>query len=367
MHFKLVDTSYSKDDVVILLKDLTGGISAQSTEEREQAIQSGVHYSEMLPLEYKPTQEYMDIYSELLNKTKNSIAGYIKILSDRLMHTHNNEFVIVSLARAGIPIGILVKRYIKKAYGVDIPHYSISIIRGKGIDMNAMEYIRGIHPDVSKYQFLDGWTGKGAIKNQLNEAIKELKQLNIAWDKINPSLAVLADPAHISEIYGTREDIIIPSSCLNSTVSGLVSRTILRDDLINTETEFHGAVYFGNLIKEDKSAEFINEIEAEFDNITEFQASTEFNDKETGLEVAERVSDKYGIYDITKVKPGIGETTRVLLRRVPWCVIINTRYKDSPDLIHINRLCEEKGIDIIYEDIGGYKTCGIIKDLSADA
>ena len=49
-------------------------------------------------------------------------------------------------------------------------------------------------------------------------------------------LAVLADPGVCAPILGTRDDFLIPSACLNSTVSGLVSRTVLRDDLIGPHT-----------------------------------------------------------------------------------------------------------------------------------
>ncbi len=42
--------------------------------------------------------------------------------------------------------------------------------------------------------------------------------------------------------FGTREDFLIPSACLNSTVSGLVSRTVLNDDLIGP-ADFHGAKF----------------------------------------------------------------------------------------------------------------------------
>ena len=45
-------------------------------------------------------------------------------------------------------------------------------------------------------------------------------------------IAVLADPGGCVRTYGTRDDFLIPSACLNSTVSGLVSRTVLRADLI---------------------------------------------------------------------------------------------------------------------------------------
>ena len=54
--------SYKDDDVCLLLKDITGLVQPQSTEEREKLIQSGKHYCEMLPIEYVPTKEYMDIY-----------------------------------------------------------------------------------------------------------------------------------------------------------------------------------------------------------------------------------------------------------------------------------------------------------------
>ena len=62
----LVNTSYSKDDVEILLQDVKGKIPVLDTLEREKLNQSGVHYSEMLPLEYVPTDKYMEIYNKSL-------------------------------------------------------------------------------------------------------------------------------------------------------------------------------------------------------------------------------------------------------------------------------------------------------------
>ncbi len=51
------------------------------------------------------------------------------------------------------------------------------------------------------------------------------------FPKISAELAVAADPANVTELCGTHEDILIPSSCFNCTVSGLISRTFLRDDI----------------------------------------------------------------------------------------------------------------------------------------
>ena len=56
----------------------------------------------------------------------------------------------------------------------------------------------------------------------------------------------------------------------------------------------------------------------------------------------------------------------MLLRRVPWKVLIDERYKDSDDLAHLIRLAGEKNVPIEYYPLTHYKTCGIIKKI-ADA
>ena len=78
-----------------------------------------------------------------------------------------------------------------------------------------MNYILAEH-DSTNIQFVDGWVGKGAIFQQLKEALND-------YPEVNSSIAVLADPAMLTSLAGTHEDILIPSSCLNSTVSGLIN------------------------------------------------------------------------------------------------------------------------------------------------
>ena len=103
-------SSYSEEDVILLLKDITGLVSPQSTEEREKLIQSGKHYSEMLPIEYVPTEKYMKVYYEALESYSKTVAEAVGKLSDKIIENKGREVVLVSLARAGIPIGILVNR-----------------------------------------------------------------------------------------------------------------------------------------------------------------------------------------------------------------------------------------------------------------
>lgn len=218
-------SSYLPEDVVLLLKDITGLVQPQPTEEREKLIQSGRHYSEMLPVEYVPTEKYMEVYREALGRYAKQVADAVGVLADKIIAARGKDVVLVSLARAGTPIGILIRRFIKGRYGVDVPHYSISIIRGRGIDDNAMKYLLEIYKP-EQLLFVDGWIGKGAILSELEKDVK-------AYPHVSPEIAVVADPAGVTELCGTHEDILIPSSCLNSTVSGLVSRTFLREDIIS--------------------------------------------------------------------------------------------------------------------------------------
>ena len=351
-------TSYSREDVCLLLKDITGLVQPQPTEEREKLIQAGKHYSEMLPIEYVPTEKYMKVYYETLEQYSKPVANAVGILSDKIIKKRGKEVVLVSLARAGIPIGILVKRYIKYQYQIDVPHYSISIIRGRGIDENAMKYLlERYRPE--QLLFVDGWIGKGAILNELK------KDLAI-YDGVSPELAVIADPANVTELCGTHEDILIPSSCLNSTVSGLISRTFLRSDIIG-KNDFHGAVYYGELKEFDLSYDFIESIEKEFllKNISDYSEVKEVAaTKGEGIEEVRNIGEYFGIEDINFIKPGIGEATRVLLRRVPWKILIDERYKENPQLGHLIRLAEEKKVPIEYYPMTHYKCCGIIKKIA---
>lgn len=376
MQSNLVKTSYSKDAVIVLLKDLSTVMKEMSTDERERAIQSGVHYSEMLPEEKAPSEEYEQLYELALSKKRYEIAlGIAKVAEIMWSKRELNQApIIVSLARAGIPVGILMKRYIKQKYGVDCPHYAISIIRDKGIDINAMEYIynqhiKGAQNCVENIFFVDGWTGKGAIKTQLEEAVSKMQIEYPKWHHLSSNLYVLADPANITPYCGTHEDYLLPSACLNSTVSGLTSRTILNSYIDVEAGDFHGATYFEKFKDIDKSNEFIDAVSSEFINLDAVDCTLNTLEKGwTGMDIVMDICNLMGVEDYKKVKPGIGETTRVLLRRVPWKVLINKDISDKdPDIQHILVLCREKNIPLMRWDLGHYKVCGIIKELSADA
>ena len=355
-------STYSKEDVIFLLKDISDVQLEQGNAEREKAIQSGRHYSEMLPIEYQVSDQYLNLYREKLELYKEKLAYCVGVMSEKILKLKGEDVVLVSLARAGTPIGILAKRYIKERYNLNLPHYTISIIRDKGIDENAVNYILE-HNQGMKIQFIDGWTGKGTICNVLKEACDTFfEKYGI---RLDDNLAVLADPAGYSNAYGVREDFLIPSACLNSTVSGLVSRTVLRSDLIGKD-DFHGAKFYKELEPFDLSNEYVDIISNEFEHVyTDIEKEIKLWKEDVvtkiGLKDVKEIRDRYDVQDINYIKPGIGETTRVLLRRVPYKILVRD-LKDK-SLEHIFILAREKSVQVEQYDLKAYRCCGIIKNM----
>ena len=344
-------STYKDNDVNILLKDITGMIEPLDNIEREKKIQSGVHYSEMLPKEKLPSEEYLKTFYSSLENYALPTAKAVEMLCRKIISEKGENVVLVSLARAGTPVGVLLKRFINLEYNIDVPHFTISIIRGRGIDKNAMNYILNSFSPES-IQFVDGWTGKGAISNQLIEAMRDFRG-------VDDRVAVLSDPAGITELCGTHQDFLIPSSCLNSTVSGLISRTFYRRDIIG-ENDFHGAMYYGEFENNDKTNLFIDTVVENFGRSYNFK---EIPITEPPINEVREIAEKYNISDINFVKPGIGETTRVLLRRIPWKILVHS-FDDYEYLGHIYQLAKEKNIQLELYPFRAYRACGLIKRLS---
>ena len=345
-------STYDPADVTLLLKDITGLVEPQPASVRERLIQSGVHYCEMLPLEYTPSDLYMKTYWRALEQNRTLMARTVAAVAEQIYRQKGPRVALVSLARAGTPIGILIRRWLRLRRGVDVPHYSISIIRGRGIDGNAMRYMLDRHMP-SDLQFVDGWTGKGAIQRQLDAAMAD-------YPGVSPALAVLSDPAGLAGLRGTRDDFLIPSACLNATVSGLLSRTFLRDDIIGPE-DFHGAAFYSELMDRDLTYDFIRAVEACFPDEAVIESPKPCDGG--ALREVEAIRRAFGIRDINLVKPGIGEATRVLLRRLPWKVLVRS-LEDPEHLGHLYQLAAEKGIPLEVYPLRHYRACGLIRELA---
>jgi Phosphoribosyl transferase (PRTase)/PELOTA RNA binding domain len=357
----LVVSSYALEEVSFLLTDVSSIKLELDLAERERAIQGGRNYAEMLPVEYSPGARYLHLFDAALAAGARSLAEQVGVVTEMILAARGPRAVLVSLARAGTPIGILLRRWARYAHGVDLPHYSVSIVRGVGIDTVALDHIAARH-DPSSVMFVDGWTGKGAIVQELQGALKAY-----AGPVFSEDLAVIADPGECAAFFGTREDVLIPSACLNSTVCGLVSRTVYSRELVPQGT-FHAAKVYRELAAEDRSADFLDAVCDQFGAVQEAVSQrwpqAYAGDRSVtfrGLREVERLRAEFGLPSIHLVKPGVGETTRVLMRRLPWQLLIHPDKRAY--LAHLLLLAEQRLVPIVEHGDMAYSCVGLVRPL----
>ncbi|MDF1582232.1 MAG: cysteine protease StiP family protein [Methyloprofundus sp.] len=355
--------SYSADDVQILLKVIA--LPDTSVQEKERRIQQEQrHYSEMLSHESLPSAQYMQLFHRAMQDNQMQMASDCLGLAQKISERRKGDIVLVSLARAGTPVGVVLKHTLSQYFQRKVSHYSLSIIRDRGIDENALNYILARHAD-SSIVFVDGWTGKGVIARELKHSIADFNQ-RYQWH-IDSGLYVLVDLAGVAAVAASAEDYLIPSSILNATLSGLISRSVLNADYIDAQ-DFHGCVFYQQFAEADLSQWFVTQLlgciaqlrlrveydqPAEIDCIALQQQSKAF---------IAHLKQQYQISDENRIKPGIGEATRVLLRRVPDLVLL--RDKDDAAVVHLSILAKEKQVTVQYQADLPYRAVSLIKDVS---
>jgi hypothetical protein len=345
--------SYAPEDVTFLLKPAAIGLIDVAT--KEALIQSGQrHYSEMLSDEALPDERYLALYHAALARNAGRVRRDVETLAGAIAarpHTARS-FTLVSLARAGTPVGVLLRRALLRR-GVDAVHYSVSIIRGRGIDRVALAHIaaaRGTQDTV----FVDGWTGKGAITGEL-EASLAADPLGFA-----PFLAVIADPAGCASLAATLEDYLIPSGILGGIASGLVSRSVLTDEIVGPG-EFHACRHLTHHAAADQSRAFVEAVE-----VAEPSQEPHPGWSRQGAEhsraactaLVEGLMAEFAVTDRNRIKPGIAEATRAVLRRVPQAVFV--RDPDDPEVAHLVHLSQQSGVAVHRRELGNYRAVTLI-------
>ena len=368
--------SYLPSEVTLLLDIVSAdSVNDISPTQKEALIQSGQrHYSDMLTLEKPPSATHEALYNQALMAGKQRMANDVTNLAfslHQLFHacvSASQPLILVSLVRAGLPIGVLLQKALSDAsasYALASQHYGVSIIRDRGLDPVALQYILQQHPH-SPIVFVDGWTGKGAIYGELQRSLAKITdkrqqgQLFHQGEGVIP-LVTLADPAGVAWLSASNDDWLMPASLLNSTVSGLISRTLYREP----SDGLHQAVYYDKLQPWDRSGEFIQTIDA---LRQQTPLSTPLTGKLLPIFATQSVIDdlaaRFAISNRNRIKPTIAEATRAILRRDPECVLVN-EMADGQDTALLRHLCEEKNIQVIADaSIAPYQAVTIIKDRS---
>lgn len=368
--------SYDPDDVCFLLKPITMPFIGLA--EKEHLIQSGRrHYSEMLSVEALPSPSYLEVFRTAFDRNRRRFAADLIHLADLIAAGRPGHLTLVSLARAGTPIGILLRRILRRRYGREAPHYSISIIRDRGLDRNAIQHILASGHPPESIVFVDGWTGKGVISEELR---REVRAMNRALSIHLPEgLHVVADLCGGAAGAATVDDYLIPSGILNSTISGLVSRSILNADYLQPG-DFHGCLFCPHLAPHDQSRAFVEGVMDEVGRCEDSGAGAlrslavrglrETAGGENPITLQRRraaalttIAAQHGILDRNHMKPGIAEATRVLLRRLPGLVLV--RDPASEDIAHILLLAQERGVGVETDKALPFEAVAIIQDVRA--
>lgn len=373
--------SYLATDVTVLLdivdKDAVADVPVS---QKEALIQSGQrHYSDMLTLEDAPSAMHEQLYIEALEQGKTRAATDIANLAYTLQQvfqpTVNSKcpLILVSLVRAGLPIGVLLQRALADAdssYALPSIHYGVSIIRDRGLDPVALQMILDSHPH-SPIVFVDGWTGKGAIYQELArslEAFTDPNHPNFAnifhQGKGVIPLLTLADPAGVAWLAASEEDWLIPSGLLNSTVSGLISRSLYTEP----ELGLHRSVFYDNLIKADHSLAFIDYIDTTRRTLsTHLQCLPTYkHPRYQTADLIDKLAAEYNISNRNRIKPTIAEATRAILRRDPECILLASA--EHPDTVLLRHLCAQRhiAISVLGDKILPYQAITLIKQRATD-
>ncbi len=353
--------SYRPTDVRFLLTPIV--MDDIEIAEKERLIQTGQrHYSELLSRETLPSPRYLALFHQVFAITKGRMAQRLLDLAAIIAAQRTDTITLVSLARAGTPIGVLLKHILTDSFVRSVAHYSISIIRDRGIDENALRYIlqNERHPAES-ILFVDGWTGKGVIARELAASVTAFnRQHHITLDT---RLFALNDLAGVGVAPSDADDLI-PSGILNATLSGLVSRSILNDQI--GSDDFHGCVFYREFLPQDLSVWFIEALLAEVgDCLSQGYVpcpTPVAPNRERLPRLLAMLRTRFGALDENHIKPGIGEATRVLLRRVPRLLIL--RDPDAPESAHLLQLAAEKQVPWEADPCLPYQAVSLIKGLS---
>lgn len=355
--------SYAPGDIDFILKAVS--MAPTAVAEKEAAIQSGKkHYSEMISEEARPDARYMALYEDALARGAARMAEDLNGIALTIYNSTRNgdlpsQISLCSLVRAGAPYGVLLFRALKQL-GADVRHYGVSIIRDFGLDANAMELITRDRPEHGVL-FVDGWTGKGAISKELHESWRDLSGLK-------PRLIVLADPCGRADLSGSHEDWLIPSGILGANVSGLISRSIRNNDLLKPN-DFHGFIPVSHLTDIDQTQSFIETIWAlmlpklsagQIEAREWLDPDAAVQMREASSELVQRLMSDHSITSSNRVKPGIAEATRAVLRRMPEHVYV--RCEDDLDVAALLHLCKSGGVawSADPEKTGPYRAVTII-------
>jgi hypothetical protein len=298
-----------------------------SVQEKENLLRAGVSYGTLLTPEQVPSDVQQAAYHAALIRNGERVGALLASLTAEIVATYPQP-ILVSLARAGTPVGCAMRRLARR-WGLELPHHTLSIIRGSGIDRAALDAVQAKHPN-GQLVFVDGWTGKGSISGALRGSLPA---------DVPTRLAVLSDPAGVALHAATHDDVLLPHAALNATVCGLLSRTF-----VSAEGGLHAARIEEQVRELDQTAAYLEALHA-----LTAPFAPDFHlplgpRPQQPQDVVTALAATLGVSDPHLVKPSVGEATRVFLRREPAHLML--REAGHPDTLHLEHLAQAARVPV---------------------
>jgi len=343
----MIPHSYTRNQVTCLLAPYPGELLSVS--DKEQRLRAGDYYGDLLSIEALLHPDYLAVFDRQMATLADHLAPYILRLADRINADRPGraDIVLVSLARAGTPIGVVLADVLRWHHGRTVIHYTASVIHKYGFDAHALAYLLSRHAPQALL-FLDGWISQGRISRALKETMAQVPG-------VDGTLYCLSDPSGIGDACATRRDLLLPSAVLNAAVSGLLSRTVHNPDGFDFSAPYpdHAAV--------DRTQAFVR------DMLAAVEACPGPADDFVVPGISQRPLAQAQIqawcttHQTTpeRIKAGIGEVSRSLLRRTPSFVALEPDAVDEAE--HLFYLAAQHQVPIEVRPLDGpYRAFSIL-------
>ncbi len=179
---------------------------------------------------------------------------------------------------------------------------------------------------------------------------------------LDPALAVLVDAGSCTNLFATRDDVLLPHASVGAIMSGLLSRTVF-DPADPRTRPFHGVKSFPELVVYDLSNAYIEAVSFQFHEITGdvpscvLRANGLPRPDGRGRQEALSLASRYRVDDSALIDVGISEVTRAILRSKPRLLLLSVPLMTYPHLLH---LVSERQIVMAHESAMSF-SCALIR------
>jgi hypothetical protein len=342
----MIPHSYTHEQVICLLSPYRGDLL--SVTDKEQRLKAGDYYGDLLSAEELPQPDYLRLFDHQMATLAGKLAPYVLRLADRVNADRpSGPLALVSLARAGTPIGVVLADLLRHRHGRTVTHYTASVIHKYGFDPHALAYLLDRHAP-QDLLFLDGWVSQGRITRALQDTLAPVAG-------VDSTLYCLSDPSGIQDATATRKDLLLPSAVLNAAVSGLMSRTVHNPD------GFDFSAHYPDHAPVDRTQAFVADMLAAVavcpGPATEPVLPGALQRPLAQAQIQAWCTEHHTTAD--RIKAGIGEVSRSLLRRTPSLVAVDRGALD--EAAHLQYLADQHGVPLQVTDLAGpYRAFSIL-------